>query len=193
MNKSDAKLRPCRQSLLALTALAVIATAPQAVASPSDSTWRAHPWAANVDMGFTNTTGDGNFDTHALLAASIEKFTTENVSWRGAVSMHSFGDPAFQQPFRTVGDEDVTAFNGNVLYHWTGSNAEPFVTGGAGLYDYHRSFGADRMEVGVDAGGGIDFFAAPTVALKLEALYHQTTANSHDSFVAGTAGIRFRW
>jgi hypothetical protein len=193
MNKNEEKSFLCRSALTTFAVLAVVAATTQAIASPSDSSWRAHPWAANVDMGFTNQTGDGSFDTHALLGASLEKFTAPNVSWRGSISMHSFRDPAFQQPFRTLGDEDVTAFNGNVLYHWTGGNAEPFVTGGAGLYDYHRSFDADRMEAGVDAGGGIDFFAAPTVAIKLEALYHQTTANSHDSFVAGTAGIRFRW
>jgi hypothetical protein len=144
-------------------------------------------------MGFTNQNGDGNFDAHALIGASLERYQTENLSWRGAVSMHSFGDPAFQQPLRTADHEDITAFNGNVLYHWTGTNVQPFVTGGVGYYDYQSSFNTDKSETGVDVGGGFDVFAATSVAIKLEALYHKTTADANDNFVAGSAGIRFRW
>jgi len=182
---------------IARTALAFVATGALAVpasgAPPTPSSAGSDPWAANVEMGFTNQTGDGNFDAHALLGASLEKYQTQNVSWRGAMSMHSFGDPAFQQPFRTVDDEDVLALNGNILYHWVDNDVQPFVTGGLGYYSYQRSFDNDHSELGVDFGGGVDFVTAPAIAIKIEALYHKTTAAGNDRFVAGTAGVRFRW
>lgn len=185
--------RTSRAILVAIGIFAAGALAAPARAASSSPAATPQPWAATVDMGFTNQSGDGNFDARALLGASLERYSSPNVSWRGAMSMHSFGDPAVQQPFRTIDDEDIMAFNGNVLYHWQGNQVQPFVTGGVGLYEYQHSFSPDRSEVGVDLGGGLDVLASSTIAVKFEALYHQTTASSHDTFVEGSAGVRFRW
>jgi len=178
-----------------LLVLAMTATLPAGYAAPAGGSPSvvANPWAANVEMGFTNPTGDGSFDTHALLGASLERFVREGVSWRVATSMHSFGDPALQTPFRTLDDEDLFAINGNLLYHWTDTSVQPFVTGGVGYYEYRRPFAPDQADLGVDVGGGLDFVTAPRMAIKLEVLFHQTAAIVNDTFVTGSAGVKFRW
>jgi hypothetical protein len=176
--------------VLAAVLAAGALTASAATTQRRPSSMHDGMWAAGGDLGVANNTGDSDFNADPHLAGYVERYTSDHISWRGMISMDTTED----ERFSGRNDVDITAFNGNVLYTWEGGYVHPFVTGGLGLYDYDPQVGDGDVEVGANAGGGANFFMTRNAAIKLEGLFHGTTANAEpDTYVTGTAGVRFQW
>jgi len=67
----------------------------------------------------------------------------------------------------------------------------PFVMGGLGLYDYDADLGDGDLELGVNFGGGANFFLTRNFAIKLEGTFHGTGAPEPDSLLNITVGARW--
>lgn len=70
--------------------------------------------------------------------------------------------------------------DGNVVYNWEDGVWHPFATGGLGMYRFGYSQIRGQAEVtgsdtnlGVDFGGGIEYFFAPRATIVGEGLFHQ--------------------
>lgn len=151
----------------------------------------AGTWALGADLGFSNTTGDDDFDAEPVLGGWVEYFTTNRVSLRGQIGFINFdGPPAISGP----GNVDVIAMTGDALFHWDAGQVHPYLAGGVGVYNYDPQFGGGDNELGLNAGGGLDIFVTRNVAIEIQALFHETTEDrGPDSFVNATGAIRFEF
>jgi hypothetical protein len=164
----------------------------QTTARPSggQSTPAAGTWAAGGAFGFSNPTGDDDIDTEPALDGYLEHFLTDRVSARGSLMLLEYDGPDVPVPVGV----DIAAVNGNLQYHWNGHNVRPFITGGVGLYDYDPDFGGDETEMGLNAGGGVNFPMTDRFGIQIEGTFHGTTADGQpDSFFNGTVGARWHW
>lgn len=148
-------------------------------------------WAAGFDLGFANPIGDEDFDLEPFGDGYIEHFFTSNVSLRGMLALYSFDGADVPPP--SSGDVDILAGTANVIYQWEGGSVHPFLTGGLGFYSYEPDFGDEDLELGVNAGGGANFYLTNGFAIKLEGDFHGTSGEGLDSFFTGTVGARWLW
>jgi len=66
--------------------------------------------------------------------------------------------------------------DGNVVYNWEGGAVHPYVTAGVGMYRFHTETGAREgsdTKVGLDVGGGIEYFFTRHATMTGELLYHK--------------------
>jgi outer membrane protein W len=146
-------------------ALPVLATAQEARVPHEGST------AVGLDVGMFIPSND-LFDDALLVNMLYEYYVTPRVSLRTAFS---WTDPNFgggsiqslrQMPLRV-----------DVNYNWEHGKWHPFVGTGVGAYfmqfkNNGESFGDSETKVGLNAGGGIEYFLHRAVTLKGEARYH---------------------
>jgi hypothetical protein len=106
------------------------------------------------------------------LAANVERYLTPRLSIRGQLGGDS--NDIVQRNF--TGTISPVFLDGNVVYNWEGGVWHPYVTGGLGMYRY-RSFETlapttTDTSLGVDVGGGLEYFTNRRVTITGELLYH---------------------
>jgi hypothetical protein len=116
---------------------------------------------------------DSSFDHGLELAGTIEGYLTPRISIRGLVGA-TWWDIIGRGFTGTVRPLFV---DGNVVYNWEGGALHPYVTGGVGIYRYHAAQGplapADDTNVGLNLGGGIEYFFTRRATMTGELLYHK--------------------
>lgn len=146
--------------------------------------------AVSGNLGFANAFDD-NFDgLEPVFTGTFEYYTSPRVSWRGLL-----GFVSFDADFPPGADVNYKFVNGNVVYNWEQGWVHPFVTGGVGLYSKDASGSlppnSDDTEIGLNVGGGIDWFVHERFAIKFEGALHGLTGEEPDSFFLGTAGVKW--
>ncbi len=189
-------MRWMKRILVTCSMLIVMVGALHAQGGPSSASGRrvtppAGTWAGGFDVGFANPLGDNDFDAEPAFDAYLEYFSTPHVSWRGMVALVAFDGP--DVPGLGADDLDIASLNANVLYQWEGNTVHPFVTGGIGMYNYDPDLGDSDLDLGLNAGGGMNLYTANRFAIKLEALFHATDGREPDSYLTGTVGARWLW
>lgn len=126
--------------------------------------------AVGGDVGFY-LPGD-DFNPAPTIAGSYEYYFTPRVSLRTSLG--------WTNPHFDFNDNDSlrqTRLTFAVLYNWERGKWHPFVGGGLGAYFLQyksngNSSGDGDRKLGVNAGGGIEYFTSRTVSLKGEAQAH---------------------
>jgi opacity protein-like surface antigen len=147
--------------------------------------------AIGVDIG-AFIPNDDRLDQSLLLNALYEFYVTPRVSFRTG-----FGwvDPSFkgggvdslrQMPLRL-----------DVNYNWERGRWHPFVGAGLGAYfiqlrNNGSAFGDTETKLGLNTGGGIEYFVHRTVSIKGEGRYHAVpeTLGLEPSGIALTVGLK---
>ena len=129
-------------------------------------------WAAGASIGAT-VPAESDVQNGLDVAGTLEGYLTPRVSVRAQVGA-TWWDIAGRGFSGTV---TPVFFDGNVVYNWEGGEIHPYVTAGIGAYRFHSSIdphleGADT-KVGVDIGGGIEYFFTRRAAITGELLYHK--------------------
>ena len=75
-----------------------------------------------------------------------------------------------------TGTVSPVSLDGNIVYNWEGGKWHPYATGGVGMYRYRSNEtlvpnGADTR-VGLNVGGGVEYFFTRRSTVTGEALYH---------------------
>jgi len=189
-------MKGLRHALTALAALSISlgsVSAAERAHPPREPGTTAGTWALGGDLGFSNTTGDGDFDAEPVMGGFAEYFVTNHASVRGQLSLIDFNGPsALQGP--GTGDVNVVALTGNALYHWDAGQVRPYLSGGIGIYNYDPDFGSGDNELGLNGGGGLDIFVTRRIAVELQTLLHGTTEDrGPDSFLTASGSVRFEF
>jgi outer membrane protein W len=147
--------------------------------------------AVGIDVGAFVPTAD-QLDNSLLMSVLYEYYVTPRVSLRTGFG---WADPEFkgggidslrQLPLRL-----------DVNYNWEGGRWHPFVGTGVGAYfmqfrNNGERFGQTETKLGLNSGGGVEYFLNRNVAVKAEGRYH-AIANARGlepSGVALTAGLK---
>jgi hypothetical protein len=154
----------------------------RAPARPAPPPPRRVPAAGDVavggSIGITNP-NHANLDNGLLVAGNIEKYLTPRLSVRGQVGAAWWDLIGFQTLTGTLKPFFV---DGNVVYNWEHGVWHPYATGGIGMYRYGYSqipapgrpeVTGSATKVGVDFGGGIEYFFAPRATVTGELLIHR--------------------
>ena len=115
---------------------------------------------------------DGQLDPAPIVNLLLEYYVTPRVSLRTDFGVTNPGfvressDSLRQFPLRV-----------DLNYNWEGGKWHPFVGTGVGAYfiqfrDNGESFGSSETKLGLNLGGGVEYFTGRTVSLKGEARYH---------------------
>jgi len=140
------------------------------------------PAAGDVAVGGSIGLADprhSNLDTGFLISGNVEKYLTPRLSVRGQAGAAWWDLTGFQT---LTGSLNPFFADGNVVYNWEHGVWHPFATGGLGMYRYGYSeiprAGAvevtgSQTKLGVDFGGGIEYFFAPRATLVAEGLFHK--------------------
>ena len=151
---------------------------------------KAGDMAVSANLGFANAFDDNFSGLEPAFTGTFEYYSTPRVSWRGLL-----GFTSLEADSPSDAEVDFTFVDGNVSYNWEGGWVHPFVTGGIGLYSKDASSSLpsdiDGTELGVNAGGGLDWFLGESWALKFEGTVHGIAGDEPDSFFLGTVG--FKW
>lgn len=119
---------------------------------------------------------DPSFQNGLELAGTIEEYLTPRVSVRGQVGYASWDITG--RGF--TGTVHPLLFDGNLVYNWEGGIWHPYVTAGIGAYhfgsDINPSLSGGDTKVGVDLGGGIEYFFTRHATITGELLYHKVGA-----------------
>ena len=151
--------------------------------------------AVGVDVG-AFVPKESGLDPALIVNALIEYYLTPRVSLRTDLGLTDNGfaresaDSLRQVPLRV-----------NVNYNWEGGKWHPFVGAGVGAYfmqfkDNGNALGDSETKVGVNFGGGVEYFTSRTVSLKGEARYHviNEMRNGQDpSGLVVTGGLKKYW
>lgn len=146
--------------------------------------------AVSGNLGFA-AAFDSNFNGfQPAFTGTFEYYSSPRVSWRGLLGFTSFDAD------RPRGaDVDFMFVNANLAYNWEGGWTHPFVTGGLGLYskDASSSLPSNSGDTvpGLNFGGGFDWFIGSRWALKFEGTFHALTGEKPNSFLLGTAGVKW--
>jgi len=176
---------------LAMAALFWMTSPTDALAShkPSQAP-KAGDMAVSANLGFASSFDDNFGGVEPLLTGTFEYYTTPRVSWRGLL-----GATSFDADNPNDAKVDVTFINGNVSYNWEQGWVHPYVTGGIGFYnkdaDASLPPNADDDELGLNFGGGVDWFMGERWALKFEGTLHILGGDNPDSFILGSAGVKW--
>jgi hypothetical protein len=165
------------------------ATTALAAHKPSQAP-KAGDMAVSANLGFATAFEDNFNNLDPAFTGTFEYYSTPRVSWRGLL-----GFTSFEADNPSDAEVDFTFVNGNVSYNWEGGWVHPFVTGGLGFYSKDASpslpSDIDGTELGVNFGGGLDWFLGESWALKFEGTVHGVAGEEPDSFFLGTVG--FKW
>jgi len=151
---------------------------------------KAGDMAVSANLGFASAFEDNFNGLEPAFTGTFEYYSTPRVSWRGLL-----GFTSFEADSPSDAEVDFMFVNGNVSYNWEGGWVHPFVTGGLGFYSKDASSSLpsdiDGTELGVNFGGGLDWFLGERWALKFEGTVHGVAGEEPDSFFLGTVG--FKW
>jgi opacity protein-like surface antigen len=153
-------------SLLSMTLLFKVA--PQAAAQPYVPDRGMGAIGGDVGFFFPSEI----FDTGPTLAGFLEYYLSRRASLR---TTFGWSDPEFE-----FGDEDSLRqlrLVFNVFYNWEYGKWHPLVGAGIGPYFLQlkhdgRSVGDSETQLGVNLGGGVEYFVTRVLTIKGEALYH---------------------
>jgi opacity protein-like surface antigen len=144
-----------------VAALAVLAGAAPAAAqqAPEPGTWALSSLDRGIDV-----------------SGAFEMYLTPRVAVRGQL-----GGSWFDVSGRDfAGTVTPVRLDGNIVYKWLVDVWQPYITAGLGLYRYRSSFEdsptSDDTKLGVNVGGGVEYFIAPQTAVTGEVLYHDAGA-----------------
>ena len=160
-----------RKRLLAFVVAALFIGTIPAAAQRVGSVPDTGMWAIGGSVGGGAPT-DPSLSGGLNLAGNIERYLTPRVSIRGQLG-GAWNDVVHRGFTGTI---SPVFLDGNVVYNWEGGEWHPYVTGGLGIYRY-RSFenlapSAADTSLGVNVGGGLEYFANERVAATGEFLYH---------------------
>jgi hypothetical protein len=151
---------------------------------------KAGDMAVSGNFGFANAFNDNFGGIEPVFTGTFEYYTSPRVSWRGLLGFTSFDADS-----PSSAEVDFTFLNANFSYNWEGGWVHPFVTGGVGLYSKDASSSlpsnAGGTEFGLNVGGGLDWFMGAHWALKFEGTFHGLAGEEPDSFLLGTAGVKW--
>lgn len=157
-----------RLRLVLCLAVAAVLVVPMAAAAQN-----REPHALSVAIGGDLGVFVPDEELHATFSpdAFVEFYVFGRMSIR---AMAAWARPAY-----VSGDRSLDQLRGtvNVLFNWEKELWHPFITAGAGAYAVQlragdETVGSRSTKSGFNAGGGIEYFWAPKVAVKVEATYH---------------------
>jgi opacity protein-like surface antigen len=135
----------------------------------------AGSWAVGGSIG-GSLPSDPSLDKGLDVAGILEGYLTPRVSVRGQVGA-SWWDITGRHFTGTV---KPLRLDGNLVYNWEGGAWHPYVTGGVGMYRYASAESgapeASDTKIGVNIGGGIEYFFTRDATVTGEALYHKVDA-----------------
>lgn len=147
--------------------------------------------AVGIDIGAYVPSQD-NMDSSFLMGVTYEYYVTPRVSIRtdfgwANTGFDGSGDALRQIPLRA-----------DVNYNWERGRWHPFVGGGIGAYFLQHkvndeSFGDSETELGLNVGGGIEYFFMRNAAWKFEGRYHsvgESRFGNDPSGLALTVGVK---
>lgn len=129
-------------------------------------------WAVGGSVGAT-VPRDASLQNGLEVAGNIEGYLTPRVSVRGQVgaAWWDITGRGFTGTIKPI------FFDGNVVYNWEGGVWHPYVTAGIGAYRFHSdinpSLSGDDTKMGVNLGGGIEYFFTRHATLTGELLFHK--------------------
>ena len=160
-----------RPRVLALVVFALFISVIPAAAQRRARVPNTGMWAVGGSIG-TGSPQDPSLAGGLDLAGNIERYLTPRVSIRGQLGGET-NDIVNRGFTGTLGPVYV---DGNVVYNWEGGVWHPYATGGIGLYRYRifERFAPTTADtsVGLNVGGGIEYFLNRRVTLTGELLFH---------------------
>lgn len=179
-----------KSKTLLLPAVLLILGSSASLAQTSSTAPKQGDMAVSINAGLANSFDDGFEDLEPVLTGTFEYFTTPRLSWRGLLGFTSFEADLPDRP-----SVDFTFVNANVVYNWEGGRIHPYVTGGIGAYQKDASSGLppqyEETVLGVNGGGGIDWFLGARWALKFEGAFHGLAGENPDTIFIATGGVMF--
>jgi hypothetical protein len=146
--------------------------------------------AVSANLGFSSAFDDNFEGVEPLVTGTFEYYSTPRVSWRGLL-----GFTSFDADNPSDAEVEFTFFNGNVSYNWEYGWVHPYITGGVGFYTKDASASlppdADDDELGLNFGGGVDWFMGARWALKFEGTLHVLGGDAPDDFILGSVGVKW--
>src|SRR5437867_2304481 len=128
-------------------------------------------WSVGGSIGAGMPT-DPSLNQGFNLAGNLERYMTPRVSIRGQLG-GVWSDIVGRHFAGTI---SPVFLDGNLVYNWEGGIWHPYVTGGLGMYRYrsHEFLAPETTDtsLGLDLGGGLEYFANRRVTLTAEFLYH---------------------
>jgi len=132
-------------------------------------------WAVGGSIGPT-TPSDASLDRGVDLIGNAEWYATSRLSLRGQLGGAHWD--VLGRGF--TGKVNPLYVDGNIVYNWEGGVIHPYVTGGLGVYRFGSSLNlvpeSSDTHLGVNGGGGVEFFVTRQAALTAELLYHKVDA-----------------
>lgn len=160
----------CMRSLIIL--FTVLTFAPAAPALAQRHVPDGGMWAVGGALGAT-VPADASLQNGLEVAGDIEGYLTPRVSVRGQLGA-AWWDITGRHFTGTI---KPVFFDGNVVYNWERGVWHPYVTAGVGAYRFHSSIdpslSGDDTKVGVNLGGGIEYFFTRDATITGELLYHK--------------------
>jgi len=161
------------QLSFAISALLVVSFVTPAAAQRS--TPATGMWAVGGSIGPTTPT-DASLANGVDLVGNAEWYVTPRVSVRGQLGGAQWD--VLNRGF--TGRVNPLYVDGNVVYNWEGGVIHPFVTGGLGVYRFGSRLGAlpdsSDTHLGVNGGGGVEYFVTRRTAVTAELLFHKVDA-----------------
>jgi len=116
---------------------------------------------------------DASLQNGLEVVGQIDAYLTPRVSIRGQVGA-TWWDITGRGFTGTI---KPLYFDGNLVYNWEGGVWHPYVTAGVGAYRFHSDInpalsGSDT-KVGVNLGGGIEYFFTRRATITGEVLFHK--------------------
>ncbi|HEU5181217.1 MAG TPA: outer membrane beta-barrel protein [Candidatus Polarisedimenticolia bacterium] len=146
--------------------------------------------AVSANLGFSSSFDDNFGGVEPLLTGTFEYYSTPRVSWRALL-----GTTSFDADNPSDAEVDVMFINGNISYNWEQGTVHPYVTGGIGFYNKDADASlppdADDDELGLNFGGGVDWFLGARWALKFEGTLHILGGDDPDNFILGSVGAKW--
>lgn len=169
--------------LLLMTSVPMLAATPSTAPNEGDM-------AVSFNLGFARSFDDHFDEFEPVFTGSIEYYTSARVSWRGMLGVASL-----DADVPGNGSVDTAFLTANVLYNWEQDRIHPYVTGGIGAYNKDASSNLpskyDETAIGLNGGGGIDWYLGSRWALEFEGTLHGLVGENPDTIVIVTAGITF--
>jgi len=144
--------------------------------------------AVSGNLGIGNAIDDDFEGIEPFLNGTFEYHTSREISWRGMLGFVSFEADDLDA------EVDYFVIAANIVYYFAGDGVVPFVTGGLGLYDSELDgpgFDDSELEIGADAGGGIDIPIQNNFAIKIEGLFHMVSGDGPDILFTATGGLKW--
>jgi hypothetical protein len=135
----------------------------------------ADMWAVGGSIGPT-TPSDASLDSGVDFVGNAEYYVTPRLSVRGQLGGARWD--VIGRGF--AGNVHPLYLDGNVVYNWEGGVIHPFVTGGLGMYRFASALAltpnTTDTHLGVNGGGGLEYFVTRRTAVTAEVLYHKVDA-----------------